>query len=76
MIDLGMARRYRHPITLEHHPCREFRSLVGTVRYTSLNSHMDLDLSRRDDLETLGYVFIYFLRSSLPWMGIKAETKK
>lgn len=74
LIDLGLAKRYKSQSHV-HLKQTEGKRIVGTVRYSSINSHLGIELSRRDDLESLGYMLIYFINGSLPWQGLAFDEK-
>jgi len=76
LIDFGLAKKFRDTRSRLHISYREDKNLTGTARYASINAHLGIEQSRRDDMESLGYVMMYFNRGTLPWQGLKAATKK
>ena len=71
MIDFGLTRSVIDPKTGRHIPFIAGKNLIGTCRYVSINSHLGFELSRRDDLISLGYVMVNFVKGGLPWENFK-----
>eukprot|EP00826_Nyctotherus_ovalis_P064785 TRINITY_DN9510_c0_g4_i1.p2 TRINITY_DN9510_c0_g4~~TRINITY_DN9510_c0_g4_i1.p2 ORF type:complete len:348 (-),score=108.02 TRINITY_DN9510_c0_g4_i1:176-1219(-) len=76
ILDFGLAKKFRDSKTHQHIPYKESRMLTGTARYASINNHLGVEQSRRDDLEALGYTLVYLARGNLPWQGVKAKSKQ
>ena len=73
IIDFGLSKQYRDPGTNIHIPFCDGLPLIGTACYASVNALMGVELSRRDDIESLAYILIYFMRGSLPWQTMKHQ---
>ena len=76
LVDFGLATFYRDPSSGRHLPYRDLKTMTGTARYMSIHSHLGKSQSRRDDLESIGYVLLYFAKGRLPWQGIKTQNLK
>lgn len=75
LIDYGIAKKYRDTRTQQHIPYKENRNLTGTARYASLNAHLGIEQSRRDDLEAIGFCLMYFYLGKLPWQNLQANNR-
>lgn len=76
LIDYGLAKKYKNVGDGLHIPHTEGNKFIGTVRYASITTQSGATHSRRDDLECLGYVLVYFLKGSLPWQNMKSNVDR
>lgn len=76
LIDFGLAKHYRDPETGKHIELVKKSGMTGTARYTTVNLHSGCEPSRRDDLGSIGYLLVYFLKGKLPWQGVQGRDKK
>ena len=74
LCDFGLAKRFRDKRTGMHIPENNGKKFIGTATFASLYTHLGTEQSRRDDLESLAFILIYFCKGSLPWKTIKAKS--
>jgi serine/threonine protein kinase len=75
LIDFGLSKKFKDPKTHQHIPYKENKNLTGTARYASVNAHLGIEQSRRDDLESIGYILTYFMNGGLPWQALQANNR-
>ena len=75
LCDFGLAKRFRDKRTGMHIPYKDGKKFTGTLTYASIYTHMGIEQSRRDDLESLAYILIYFCKGTLPWKSLKAKNR-
>lgn len=75
MIDFGLAKKYRMKDG-QHIPYKDNKNLTGTARYASVSTHLGVEQGRRDDIEGMVYMLIYFFQGVLPWQNMDAKNKR
>lgn len=79
IVDFGISKIYRDNNGI-HIPYRDKKSFIGTTRYASISAHNGIEISRKDDLESLIYVLVFLYKGNLPWQNLKVsdseKTKK
>ena len=76
LVDFGLAKKFRSSKTLKQNPYLKKKKLTGTARYASIHAMEEMEQSRRDDLEAVSYVIMYFIRGNLPWQGLKLKSNE
>ena len=75
-IDFGLSKKYKDSKSGLHIPYRDKKPMVGTTRFASINTHLGIEQSRRDDIESIGYMMVYLLKGKLPWQGLNCPDSK
>ena len=73
LIDFGLSKKYRSSRTGKHIKSLKIKKIDGTTNFLSLNAMRGNEQSRKDELESLGYMYIYLAKGELPWSNIKCH---
>ena len=76
LIDFGLSKKYQSSVTGKHIKYNKVKKFTGTPLFGSVNALMCMEQSRKDDLESIGYMLIYFMKGRLPWQGLKVDNKR
>ena len=76
LIDFGLCKKYKSSKTGKHITSRNLGKFTGTSRYASINATSGNEQSRRDDIESIGYMIIFFMKKKLPWQNLIGDSYK